>query len=102
MLELVKYIIARADGIRRKWDARRMILVGLVGLLTTSLKSGAENADIHSKRHEVNAKQHESESSRANDAIQNATEIGRDALQKLDSVEQARNETQRAIQRNMG
>jgi len=101
-LEQVKDINARADGIRSKWDARSKILDELVGLLTTSLKSGAENADIHSKRHEVNAKQHESESSRANDAIQNATEIGRDALQKLDSVEQVRNETQRAIRRNMG
>jgi hypothetical protein len=66
------------------------------------MKNGAENADIHNKRQEVNAKQQETESAPANDAIQNATEIGRDALQKLDSVEQVRNETQRAIRRNMG
>lgn len=97
----VKEINATAEGIRSKWESCSKLLDGLIGQpLVTYQRFQAETSDSDSKRHEIEAKQHESISERASDAIQSAKQIGQDALQKLDSVIQARSETVRAIQRN--
>jgi len=97
----VKEINATAEGIRSKWESCSKLLDGLMGQpLVTYKRFQAETSDSDSKRHEIEAKQHESTSERASDAIHSAKQIGQDALQKLDSVIQARSETIRAIQRN--
>ncbi|MEG0224166.1 MAG: type III secretion system translocon subunit SctB [Comamonas sp.] len=98
----VKAINAYAEGIKSEAELDVKLFEGLAGVLTALLKFGAETSDVSAKVYEVNAKQHESASAQASDAIQRASEILRDALQKMESVAQARTDTNRAIARNLG
>lgn len=99
----VQEINNRADSIKNTADLRNKILDGFLGQpLTAGMKFGAESFDVHAKRHETDAKRHESQSARASDAIQQAREVAQDALQKLESVDQARIDTNRSIARNLG
>ena len=100
--EQVKEINDKANDIKNTWDLVGKALDAAGQALTAWKKFDAEVADVSAKKHEASAKQLESESARLNDAIQSAREISQDALQKLEAIEQARHETNRAIQRNMG
>ncbi|WP_159910926.1 hypothetical protein [Pantoea sp. 18069] len=101
--EEVKEINAKADSIKDWWDVRSKLGEAFLGQTSIAgTKFGSEVFDVRAKRHESSAKEHESQSARASDAIQNAKEIAQDVLQKMESIEQARNDTNRAIVRNMG
>lgn len=99
----VQEIRTRADNIKSTAELHNKLLDGFLGQpLTTGMRFGAEAFDVHAKRHETNAKRHETQSARASDAIQQAREVAQDALQKLESVDQARIDTNRSIARNFG
>jgi hypothetical protein len=74
---------------------------GLGGIATASITLGADLADVDSKKKEAEARKHESASSQANDMMSQMMDIIRDVREKLQSMEQSRQETNRGISRNI-
>lgn len=84
-----------------KAQAYSGMLNGIGGIASTMLNSYAETHDIAAKRLETEAKLHESSSQGADEMMRQMMDVIRDVRDKLQSIEQSRIETNRAMARNI-
>ncbi|MEC4720732.1 type III secretion system translocon subunit SctB [Noviherbaspirillum sp. CPCC 100848] len=74
---------------------------GLGGIVSSSIKLGADMADAKRSELEATAKTHENASQQANDMMQQMQDIIRDIREKLQAINQASIEANRGIARNI-
>lgn len=93
--------IAGANGAKFQGygQAAGGITGGIGGIIAASINHEADLADIDSKKAEANAKTHETASSQANEMMQQMMDIIRGIFDKVQSMEQARQQTSSAILR---
>lgn len=99
--KLVENINAEAQAITSAADIYSKLGDAFGQSIAALATFGADVNEVSSKRNEASAQEHASNAGIANDSVQSFTETARDALQKMESIEQGRNNTNHSIMQNM-